>query len=68
MAETRPDGGILFPMQHPQSNGLTVRDWFAGQAVLNTAVDLMEPDEENAIRVARHAYSIADAMLAVRQE
>lgn len=51
--------------------GMTLRDWFAGQAI--TAAGLQRFDDEfspdhNASRAAAMAYAIADAMIAARSE
>lgn len=73
MTDTPDNGGPAFP-QHTfvptgqggghsaQIGGMTLRDWFAGQALANgyTHHDL-QPD-----KVATWAYQIADAMIAAR--
>lgn len=52
-----------FPPPVPNvSRGMTLRDWFAGQA-LATCADL-----EKAKSAAAWAYQVADAMLAERQK
>jgi hypothetical protein len=45
--------------------GMTLRDWFAGQALANTHYVNDSDDNE---RVAAFAYQIADAMIAERAE
>jgi hypothetical protein len=46
--------------------GMTLRDWFAGQALAGL---LANPDEQAKYgHPARDAYQIADSMLAVRGE
>ena len=68
------DGGPAIPVPdvyHPNgqiqfgSNGMTLRDWFAGQALANSKVE-----DHNGPRwadyAAAQAYQIADAMLAAR--
>ena len=61
------DGGPAFPIDANNSldrciyTGMTLRDWFAGQALTQTAVD-HEPDS-----AARLAYDYADAMIAARE-
>lgn len=47
-------------------NGMTLRDWFAGQALVETAslITVSHPGTYN--EVAKLAYSLADAMLAAR--
>ena len=78
------DGGPAFPHLglypgadgnlHPtptQHAGMTLRDWFAGQAVLTVmawAHGAGESDFEKVVNVAtRGAYAIADAMLEARK-
>ena len=78
------DGGPAFPHLglypgvdgnlHPtptQHAGMTLRDWFAGQAVLTVmawAHGARESDFEKVVNVAtRGAYVIADAMLEARK-
>jgi hypothetical protein len=69
---TKPyDGGPAFPgpsftqagYPNGHSMGLTMRDWFAGQALANPYTTDHEhfPD-----KVAEWAYQVADAMLAAR--
>ena len=62
------DGGPAFPCdsmkQFPTQEGMSLRDWFAGQALASMDTDgftlaLIEA-------VVRRAYVIADAMLAER--
>ncbi len=69
MAEVN-DGGQAFPA--PQSmfaggskDGMSLRDWFAGQAVAGHDLDgnWCTP---NYAELAMHCYQIADAMLAAR--
>jgi len=65
-------GGPAFP--RPGSNygnysysnpvdGMTLRDWFAGQALY-----VAHQYEDCAERLAMHAYNIADALLAERSK
>lgn len=60
------DGGPAFAAQGPdryaQQTGMSLRDWFAGQAL--TTMRLGEYDSRG---LAEHAYSIADAMIAARK-
>lgn len=69
------DGGRAFPGEKDtrfgQSNdcneGMTLRDWFAGQALAGAVrMDRSEPLDETAHAMARDAYAMADAMIAVR--
>lgn len=63
---TKPDGGPAFPTlaEHGFNTGMpgmTLRDAFALQAM-----HLVEFSYHKHERAARHAYEIADAMLAAR--
>ena len=74
------DGGAVFPfiVYHSEGRGssvegsymdkgLTLRDWFAGQALSGLAVDYINQPEDLTIEVmAKHAYTIADAMIEAR--
>ena len=63
------DGGSAFPLYLPQDegnirDGMTLRDWFAGQALNAIAArntDRTYRDD------ADEAYSFADAMIAARE-
>ena len=64
------DGGPAFPMsfgEGPSQEGMTLRDWFAGQALAGLAslptLTVKSLDDEPYSRVA---YRLADAMLAER--
>ena len=67
------DGGLAFPIPdvpYPNGNvqhgwnGMTLRDWFAGQAL----VGLVGRAETNdGLAIAKDAYVIADAMLRARE-
>lgn len=64
-----PDGDVnSYWTQHPQ-DGMSLRDWFAGQALYYTA-DFSRPhvNADNMKMTARLAYDIADAMLAERSK
>lgn len=47
--------------------GMTLRDWFAGQALVGYLAGTAFPTLPAEVR-ARAAYAVADAMLAERQE
>jgi len=47
--------------------GMTLRDWFAGQALITLSEQLVV-GEENPRLLAKCAYDIADAMLAERSK
>ena len=67
----KPDGGNAFPRVAPESEcfvreGMTLRDWFAGQALNGICADpkyTPEPEE-----YGRLAYEIADVMIAERDK
>ena len=64
-------GGFAFPLELDRTpqRGMTLRDWFAGQAlvkILNTA-SFEQGESSLAIDVAR-AYRVADAMIAEREK
>ena len=59
------DGGPAFPKHgYVGRDGMTLRDWFASQAL----VGLVGRAETNdGLAIAKDAYVIADAMLAARE-
>ena len=68
------DGGPAFPFVSWQSpngmvstahtNGMTLRDWFAGQAMAGT---VNFPEAPSFVDAAKHAYNMADAMMKARE-
>lgn len=71
---TKPinDGGPAFPHDNQELGGghrtaqpgMSLRDWFAGQAL----VGLLHPGyETDSMNAPEHAYRLADAMLAARE-
>jgi len=44
----------------------TLRDWFAGQAMLSCGMDVYDLDESNLANIAQRCFAFADAMLAAR--
>ena len=65
------DGDPAFPVPWEQrANGMSLRDWFAGQAL--AGVMATEPPNTrhafDADAVAVRAYFLADAMLAARKQ
>ena len=71
------DGGPAFPFVSWQSpngmvstahtNGMTLRDWFAGQALAGLLANVGFTGEVTYDGLAYDAYRIADAMLAARE-
>lgn len=66
------NGGPAFPRQPNEyisgHEGMTLRDWFAGQALsglLTQSVDAAEP--EFPLIFASAAYEVADAMIKTRE-
>jgi hypothetical protein len=52
------------PVLLPVNDGMTLRDWFAGQALASHILRGLQCAENEV--VARQAYGLADAMLAQR--
>lgn len=75
MSDSIIDGGPAFPTESEHQSGphtfhysgMTLRDWFAGQALAHIPA-LLEAKEQNksGFNIARHAYEIADAMIVQR--
>lgn len=75
MTDTPNDGGHAFPMASDMlghRSGMTLRDWFAGQALGSLLADY---DSRNAISpsdfmrfCATASYAVADAMIAARDK
>lgn len=75
--DTKNTGGPAFPLQsigpdfEPGYAGMTLRDWFAGQALEMAAKMSWDEDatiRQNAIISATWAYEFADAMLEARDQ
>jgi len=78
------DGGLAFPVTHtidgnwvrdprPEYSGMTLRDYFAGQALMgacaNSGPTSSNVTPQNAATIlAAAAYVLADAMLAEREK
>jgi hypothetical protein len=66
------DGGPAFPCgYHPEGNsadqqGMTLRDWFAGQALAGLCASTTHDDSPGTALLATWAYQQADAMLKAR--
>lgn len=66
MAENRNDGGSAFPATMPYSDaGMSIRDYFAGQALAGIMADYNIGDSFH--DVAETSYALADAMLEARK-
>ncbi len=65
-----PENPLAFPVQwefHEAEAGMTLRDWFAGQAMNGWSASWPEGRRiERPQTVAAASYAIADAMLAER--
>jgi len=63
--EKTNDGGPAFPAG--VSAGMSLRDWFAGQAltgwISDSTANVSEPDN-----IAEHCYELADAMVAEKEK
>jgi hypothetical protein len=75
MSNKIDDGGQAFPIAYPESHsikvsGMSLRDWFAGQALAGMIEKFDAPlHEDDALYyLAKRAFSQADAMLAAREE
>lgn len=60
--EPTDDGGMAFPCDE-FDHGMTLRDYFAGQAIMG----YLSVTAENDWFMAQRAYAIADAMLKARK-
>ena len=67
----KDDGGAAFPPNagwrdyDPNARGMSLRDWFAGQALTGLVAAYTEVSWH---ALAKDAYAIADAMLAQRNK
>ncbi len=79
MGNSVKDGGPAFPSgtadigdgdKYPYFTGMSLRDWFAGQALAGILAgrNPKSPHKANDTQFADAAYSFADAMLAQRKE
>jgi len=69
---TDKHGGFAFPQSNPDvaysdyiGGGMTLRDYFAGQAISLLRFDSI--GDPIGLRLGSNAYKIADAMLAARE-
>ena len=72
------DGGPAFPSSFVPETGMSMRDWFAGQALAGIYASqwfsdhtkeyhLIKQTGDQAIGAAKCAYAAADAMIAARK-
>lgn len=67
------DGGQAFPSPSEGYDGMSLRDWFAGQALIGMALSMNAPERRRYRedcadgREAKVAYALADAMLKARE-
>jgi hypothetical protein len=62
---------MAFPMDYYGSQGMALRDWFAGQVMAGLCAcdDLYIPAGENWITyIPKKAYEVADAMMEARKK
>lgn len=76
MRDINSDGGPAFPTEPNAHRGMSLRDYFAGQAlpaiIEGTSKSAHDLKDQDAIAkllnaIARNAYDLADAMLAARE-
>ena len=70
MSEDRT-GGPAFPQKEPLTNGhpgMTLRDYFAGQALQGVLSSLAPGEWMNYGDASEHAYHFADAMIQERNK
>jgi hypothetical protein len=72
---TPADGGAAFPSQlreardpgdHDPQGGMSLRDWFAGQALAGMTANKVTLAASDARRIPELAFAFADAMVAER--
>ena len=66
MSDKPNDGGPAFPGDGLGKQGMSLRDWFAGQALAGLIACPNTSGDEKAF--ACNAYKFADAMLAEREK
>lgn len=71
MTSTKDSGGSAFPIPQTGRSGMTLRDYFAGQAISEIisfcANDTRMKNESAPEAFARKSYEIADAMIEARK-
>jgi uncharacterized protein YodC (DUF2158 family) len=65
MSDQKKDGGPAFPVTayYGGKEGMSLRDWFAGQAL----VGISELSHTSPTELAEYSYRLADAMLEARK-
>lgn len=72
---SRPDGGLAFPSHEASSTdprnqisggGMTIRDWFAGQAMAGMSDWTIANGSISAEDIAVRCYALADAAISAR--
>ena len=58
------DGGSAFPTEYLAHSGMSLRDWFAGMALIGIMLQM----KAEAQLLTSLAYDIADAMLAEKEK
>jgi hypothetical protein len=65
----KPQNPPAFPVNWDHDDkGMTLRDWFAGQALGVVPDHLRQLQTDHRIKIAEWAYGMADAMLAASKE
>lgn len=62
---------MAFPMDRYGNQGMTLRDWFAGQAMAGFCADpeiQWSQGKKTEVNLAKLAYEVADAMLEARKK
>lgn len=67
---SKKDGGPAFPSTLQPTSGMTLRDWFAGQALAGLVADPNTRgwETENMPGKAEFCYELADAMIKEREK
>jgi hypothetical protein len=70
IARANAEGGAAFPVSTALhwSPGMSLRDWFAGQALAGVMANSNIKPTETFETIANHAFAFADAMLAEREK
>lgn len=63
-----PENPAAFPRNNGSDHkGMSLRDWFAGQAIMGAAANGSSYSLSHYTQMASQAYLLADAMLAARE-